>query len=81
MIAYRVLTKWRIMFTIGEAIKIALQLFHVDRERAEIHRSQKYKSVLPSFIDNDPCFSETCDAMTKGVIFETILSFGIMYFV
>ena len=56
--------------------KVALQLFHAGREAAKLLKTKNEQALAPSFIDNDPYFSETYRAMTEDDIWKIIRAFG-----
>jgi 2,4-dienoyl-CoA reductase-like NADH-dependent reductase (Old Yellow Enzyme family) len=56
--------------------KIAVQLFHAGRERARVYEAKKIHAVGPSFVDNDPYFTEHYRAMTEDEIRDVIRAFG-----
>ncbi len=56
--------------------KIAVQLFHAGREKAKFFRPEKARSLAPSFIPDDPFFSESHDVMTASEIAQMIRAFG-----
>ena len=57
--------------------KVAIQLFHGGRDRAEFLRGKAELAMGPSYIENDPYFPEQYRAITEDEIWEVISSFGI----
>jgi 2,4-dienoyl-CoA reductase-like NADH-dependent reductase (Old Yellow Enzyme family) len=56
--------------------KVAIQLFHGGRDRAEFLRGKAELAMGPSYIENDPYFPEKYRAITEDEIWEVIGSFG-----
>jgi 2,4-dienoyl-CoA reductase-like NADH-dependent reductase (Old Yellow Enzyme family) len=56
--------------------KVAIQLFHGGRDRAEFLRGKTELAMGPSYIENDPYFPEVYRAITEEEIWEIIVSFG-----
>ena len=56
--------------------KVALQLFHAGRDRAEFLRGKSEQAIGPSFIPNDPYFPEEYRSMTQDEIWDIIGAFG-----
>jgi 2,4-dienoyl-CoA reductase-like NADH-dependent reductase (Old Yellow Enzyme family) len=56
--------------------KVAIQLFHGGRDRAEFLKGKPELAMGPSYIENDPFFPEKYRAITEDEIWEVIRSFG-----
>jgi 2,4-dienoyl-CoA reductase-like NADH-dependent reductase (Old Yellow Enzyme family) len=56
--------------------KVAMQLFHGGRDRAEFLKGKPEVAVGPSYIENDPYWPEEYRAITEDEIWEVISSFG-----
>ena len=56
--------------------KVAAQLFHGGRDRAEFLRGKTETAMGPSYIENDPYFPEQYRAITEEEIWQVIGSFG-----
>jgi len=57
--------------------KIAVQLFHAGREGASFFKSKSKLAIAPSFINDDPYFTEKqYRSMTEEEIWEVIRAFG-----
>jgi 2,4-dienoyl-CoA reductase-like NADH-dependent reductase (Old Yellow Enzyme family) len=60
----------------GHGAKIALQLFHAGRNRAEILRGKDIVAISPSYIQNDPYFPKKYRSMNEDEIWDVINAFG-----
>jgi len=56
--------------------KVALQLFHAGRDRAEFLKGKSEQAIAPSFIPDDPYFPEEYRSMTQDEIWDIIGAFG-----
>ena len=56
--------------------RIAVQLFHAGRERARFIKAKNEQAVAPSFVDNDPFFTDKYRPMTEDEIWDLIRAFG-----
>jgi len=56
--------------------RIALQLFHAGRERAKFFKVKNDQAIAPSFVHNDPYFTEEYRPMTQEEIWDIIRAFG-----
>jgi len=56
--------------------RIAVQLFHAGRERARFIKAKNEQAVAPSFVDNDPFFTDEYRPMTEDEIWDLIRAFG-----
>jgi 2,4-dienoyl-CoA reductase-like NADH-dependent reductase (Old Yellow Enzyme family) len=56
--------------------KVAIQLFHGGRDRAEFLKGTPKLAMGPSYIENDPYWPEEYRAITEDEIWDVINSFG-----
>lgn len=56
--------------------KIAVQLFHAGREGARFLKGKNEQAIAPSFVSNDPYFTEQYRPMTEDEIWDMIRAFG-----
>jgi 2,4-dienoyl-CoA reductase-like NADH-dependent reductase (Old Yellow Enzyme family) len=56
--------------------KIAVQLFHAGRQSARYYKNMEVQAIAPSYVDNDPYFTEKYRPMTEDEIWDIIQAFG-----
>jgi 2,4-dienoyl-CoA reductase-like NADH-dependent reductase (Old Yellow Enzyme family) len=56
--------------------KIAVQLYHTGRENARFLKAKGQQALAPSFVPNDPYFTQDYRQMTEEELWEIIEAFG-----
>jgi 2,4-dienoyl-CoA reductase-like NADH-dependent reductase (Old Yellow Enzyme family) len=59
-----------------QGAKVAVHLFHAGREAARFLKVKKEQAIAPSFVPNDPYYSEEYRPVTEDEIWDIIRAFG-----